>query len=733
VYVSAGLPQGFTIYQEYDDTDFLKKEIEKNFWRAALALIVLLLFIALAYRNAAQIFILTASIVVNLFLTGLCAWLLNIKIHLYTMAGLSISFGMIVDNAIMMLDHLHHRKGKNIFKAVLGATLTTIAAMLLVFFLPDEERLNLTEFCIIVSVALACSIVVATFFVPAAFHLWDSPTNSSVPIRFQKLRKKVKYFNAYQTLISFLARFRKTVIVVTILCFGLPIFLLPARWENQGWYNSTIGSELYQEKLRPHIDKYLGGALRLFARHVYEKSGYREPEKTKLYVNAALPVGQTLADMNNVLSGMEAYLKTVEGIDKYITHVYSGEYGSITILFNEQVENGSLPFQLKSRLIARSLDWGGVEWQIFGVGQGFSNASGENLPSFRVEMKGYNYDELERQANKLANKLLQHKRIQKVDIDERLNLGDKRAEQLTLQLNPSALASKGISTVDVSDFLRQVSDKQFPELTIAIDNKEVPVFLKEIQSENFSRFDVANRSHQLFGKEFDMAAFAEITQVKKASAIHKEDRQYIRIVGFDYYGSSHFGEEYLRKMLEEMKNEMPTGYTAKPLTWTWDWNKVKRQYSLLLLLLVAIYMICAILFESLKQSFVILATIPVSFIGLFLTFGWLEFYFDQGGYAAFILLGGLTVNATIFIINDFNAMRGKNKSKNRNRNIVKASYAKAIPILLTVLSTCAGLIPFLIGGQNEVFWFTLAAGTIGGLVVSLFGVFVLCPVLLAEK
>jgi multidrug efflux pump subunit AcrB len=186
-------------------------------------------------------------------------------------------------------------------------------------------------------------------------------------------------------------------------------------------------------------------------------------------------------------------------------------------------------------------------------------------------------------------------------------------------------------------------------------------------------------------------------------------------------------------MLEEMKNEMPTGYTAKPLTWTWDWNKVKRQYSLLLLLLVAIYMICAILFESLKQSFVILATIPVSFIGLFLTFGWLEFYFDQGGYAAFILLGGLTVNATIFIINDFNAMRGKNKSKNRNRNIVKASYAKAIPILLTVLSTCAGLIPFLIGGQNEVFWFTLAAGTIGGLVVSLFGVFVLCPVLLAEK
>jgi multidrug efflux pump subunit AcrB len=58
---------------------------------------------------------------------------------------------------------------------------------------------------------------------------------------------------------------------------------------------------------------------------------------------------------------------------------------------------------------------------------------------------------------------------------------------------------------------------------------------------------------------------------------------------------------------------------------------------------------------------------------------------------------------------------------------------KAIPILLTVLSTCFGLVPFLIEGQNEIFWFSLAIGTIGGLVFSMVGVFWILPVLMWKK
>ena len=150
---------------------------------------------------------------------------------------------------------------------------------------------------------------------------------------------------------------------------------------------------------------------------------------------------------------------------------------------------------------------------------------------------------------------------------------------------------------------------------------------------------------------------------------------------------------------------------------------------LILVLVVGIFFICSVLFENLKQPFFIIIIIPFSVIGLFLIFSLFDFYFDQGGYAAFVMLGGLAVNAAIFIVNDLN-----NRSIGLyNRNILKAVAGKAVPIMLTILSTCFGLIPFIIEGQNEVFWFSLAIGTIGGLVFSIIGVFVALPVFLWKK
>jgi len=147
------------------------------------------------------------------------------------------------------------------------------------------------------------------------------------------------------------------------------------------------------------------------------------------------------------------------------------------------------------------------------------------------------------------------------------------------------------------------------------------------------------------------------------------------------------------------------------------------------LLIVGIFFICTVLFENFKQPVYIIVIIPISFIGLFLIFSLFDFYFDQGGYAAFVMLGGLAVNAGIFIINDLN-----NRSSGQyNRNVLKSVAGKAIPILLTILSTCFGLIPFLIEGQNEIFWFSLAIGTIGGLIFSMVGVFWVLPMLLWKK
>ena len=98
-----------------------------------------------------------------------------------------------------------------------------------------------------------------------------------------------------------------------------------------------------------------------------------------------------------------------------------------------------------------------------------------------------------------------------------------------------------------------------------------------------------------------------------------------------------------------------------------------------------------------------------------------------------MLLCGITVNASIYILNEYNALRRRFPHLSSLRAYVKAWNIKIIPIFLTVISTILGFIPFMVGTEKEGFWFPLAAGTIGGLIMSMIGVFILLPVLALKK
>ena len=726
------LPAGFEVRLENDDTEFLEKELSKIYKRSGLSVLILIFFIFLINRNLKYLSILFAGIVVNLSLSMMLLYFLDVDIHLYSLAGLTISFGLVVDNAIVMMDHLHKYRNRKVFLALLAASLTTIMALLIVFFLPEEDRKNLTEFSIVVSVMLGVSLLVALVFTPAFYEvMFKEAHQNSRKLSISALRRRAKAMWRFQNGLEWTARYRNSFLLGLILLFGTPIFFLPAKWEGQEWYNETVGNTYYQEEIRPWVDKALGGSMRMFVRGVFEKSTYREAQKTKLYVSARLPFGNTLEQMDFIMREFETYLKGVKGIDQFVTDVRSGQSAQIVITFLEAYEKSPLPYQLKSKLSVKSTDWSGAYWNIYGVGQGFSTGgAGDGIPSFRVEMKGYNFDELERQSEILAIKLMKHKRIQNVNTNERMEYYEQKTEEYVLRLDQNQIAVGGTNQFELVTTLQDMSKSRGNAAFLALDEKNYPLVIQEKQADKFSKFDLEQRG--LIGaneKIFKIADYGTLAKEKTTNALHKEDRQYIRIVGFEYMGSSKFGTEFLEEVLKEMKQEMPIGYTAKQKSWEWDYGSTKRRYGLIGLLIVGIFVICSVLFENLKQPLFIIALIPISFIGLFLVFSVFEFYFDQGGYAAFVMLGGLAVNAGIFIVNDLN-----NRPKGSyNRNVIKSVAGKAIPILLTILSTCFGLIPFLVEGQNEVFWFSLAIGTIGGLVFSLIGVFWVLPVLLWRK
>ena len=154
--------------------------------------------------------------------------------------------------------------------------------------------------------------------------------------------------------------------------------------------------------------------------------------------------------------------------------------------------------------------------------------------------------------------------------------------------------------------------------------------------------------------------------------------------------------------------------------------------------------------------------IPVSFIGLFLVFGLSDFSFDQGGFAALVMLCGVVVNAGIYLVNTWRTLSSRlpasppcsattsadtaiapasvacadtsvSASVSAERSLhayVRAWNLKVRPIMLTILSTVLGLLPFLSDGPGEVFWFDFAIGTIAGMTLSVIALIFLLPVFL---
>ncbi|MGL5730744.1 MAG: efflux RND transporter permease subunit, partial [Bacteroidales bacterium] len=152
------LPQGFQIYTSYDATEFIGKELHKIYVRSGFTILILLLFVLLITRSWKYLFLIVVSLIVNLSIAFIMYWMLGLEIQLYSLAGITISLSLIIDNTIVMTDHLLHRKNLKAFLSILAATLTTIGALMIVFFLDDEVRLNLLDFAAVVIVNLFISL-----------------------------------------------------------------------------------------------------------------------------------------------------------------------------------------------------------------------------------------------------------------------------------------------------------------------------------------------------------------------------------------------------------------------------------------------------------------------------------------------------------------------------------------------------------------------------------------------
>lgn len=741
--VARSLPEEFVLSLRYDNTDHISEELHKIYMRTALSLAILLGFVVLITRQIRYLLIVLGALLANVLLACIGYYLFGVDIHLYSLAGITLSLGLVVDNTVVVVEDLRHTGRNRIFAAILASTITAIGTLSVIFLLEEHQRLLLADFAIVVIINLLVSLPIAYFFIPALLKRFPIVMRHRKCL-WKRRRRLVPAVRYHRLQIDFMLRRRVRFLLLFLVLFGLPLFLLPDRLQQRGlWayvYNNTLGSKFYNETLRQPLNKYLGGALYLFVNNQgYGRYGYANShERTHLRVSISMPKGATMMQMDKVVRKFEAYLTGFRReVDVFEASVQNANTAEISISFNREYE-GSFPYRLKQLLEIWAIEEGSADFAIYGVGRGFSNAINMDKYDSMISLTGYNYQHLQALALGLRDSLLQLPRVQDVLIGTRGRYDSKPTSQHLLQLaNAPYLSLHGISLADIGSMLNRVAETDayvgqvqesrgaLVDVSLLVNRDRPPALWSVLNSPMQVNDSVMLRLDNM----------GVIGTIRAGENIVRNNQEYVLNVHYRFVGTYELNNLVRKRLIDQYEKVLPTGYAIASTDYSGDWwNSDSNNYLWMIpLVLVIIYIICAVLLESLWQSIAVILIIPFSFIGVFLTFRFLGLAMDQGAYASLLMVSALVTNNALYVINDLNYFARKRAGPVTPRRYTQAFNAKALPIMLTTAAAVLSLLPFMLYGDEQGFWFTLSAGTIGGLLFSVLGVYLLLPLCLLPK
>lgn len=735
------LRDGVYLTLTYDAAEEKVSELEKLVFRTLMSLAILLVFVWLVRRNWKYLSIITITLAANILLAVMAYYLFDVRLHTFSLAGITVSLGLIIDAAIVMVDHYSYYHNRKAFLAILAALLTTIGSLVVVFFMPEFIRLNLYDFAWIIIINLTVALVVALLFVPALVTRFGYTSRRQVR-KVSRSGCLVAWTRFYRKYIAFTQKRKWIYYVLLLMAFGIPFHALPDRLDKErvyyqaddgqeeAWYekayNATFGTRFFQTKLKEPLGYIFGGTMRLFANSLNENTYAREEEEMKLNIRAQMPLGGSVQELNDKVLILENFLSGFKEIKRFETRVE--RWGALVVVeFKDEYRDTSFPYLLENKVIGKVISIGGADWSTYGVSErGFSNSLNLQYRSNRIEIAGYNYNTLYRYAEDICERLRQNNRVMDIIIETPEH--ERQEDELYMVYRPENFALYGRTPAAMhsalGELLSGVEIGRYEDEFIRTD-----ILLRSLQSDRFNVWDLEHAHVKTAESDVWLPPFMELNKREAKNCIPKKNQEYVLRVAFNVLGSYNYTNKYISEVTDEFNSRFPVGYRCLNSSNYW-YHDDGTQYWLILVIVLIIYFMCSILFESFRLPFVIITLIPVSFIGTFLTFYFSGLNFGVGGFATLVLLCGLVVNAGIYIVNEYNYLGAMHSGRALSGAALyaKAYNHKIIPVFLTTLSTVLGLVPFLLDGKEEEFWFPFAVGTSGGLLFSIFALVFVMPV-----
>ena len=409
--------------------------------------------------------------------------------------------------------------------------------------------------------------------------------------------------------------------------------------------------------------------------------------------------------------------------------------GTLEIRFKKEYEFTRFPMQLKQQLWTKATRYGGATWSIPSLDENdqyLTNNVSRTSWSHSIQLYGYNYDLLYRYAEELIDTLKVNRRVNGQAGFSSGSYGSFVRNEFCIDYDRERIARTGMNLNGYFSFLgEQLYDNSAG--SVFDGQRNVPVRLVSNERDYFDLWHIRNDMISIDSIQTRLNDIGSITKRRTGLNIERRNQEYTIAVGYEFIGSYDLMYRMEREVIKRMNDRLPMGFHVGSNNSYYSWRESQKQRTLLIFVVIlVIFMICAVLFESLRQPLVIVLLIPISFIGLFLAFPLFGVNFGQGGFAAMIMLCGITVNAGIYLTSEYRTIFSST-GRIGQKTYIKAFNRKIVPTMLTILSTVLGLIPFLFDGEKAPFWYSFAIGVMSGMLFSVIAIVIVMPVFFPLK
>jgi len=659
------LPKGMEIINSYDTSVFISSSIQEVYKTLFIAVFLVALIIYLFLGSIKAMLIPFVTVPVSLISTFIILYLLNYSINILTLLALVLSIGLVVDDAIVVLENISRRidSGESkLFAAYYGtrqvgfAVIATTVVLVAVFFpitlLEGNTGRLFTEFAITMTSAVCFSTFIAITLCPMlSSKLLDSKHNKFsrfINNSFLKLNKGYKYI-----LIKAL-RFKLVSIIiffmVVIFCFFIFNNLKSeyAPKEDRGAFfilvNGPDGASYkYTKEYMDEIEKRL---------MPYVDSG----EFSRLLIRAPRSFGN-LANFN-------------DGIVIVVLEDWSKRRSAFTIMQEVTGKLSDLP-GVRAFPVMR---------------QGFGGGASKPI---QFVIGGGSYDDLIKIREKIFTDI-RNNNPGFIDIDSDYK---ENTPQLEININRKRAADLGVSVQDIGKTLETMLGSR-RVTTFIDDGEEYDVIIEGVRNTQTTPTDIKNiyvRSYKT-NKLIPLSNLVDIKEYADANSLNRYNK--IRAITIEASLENNFsmGEalEHLEGLVKSYNSNIVIDYKGQ------SYDYIKSKSSLLFifgLCLLIVFLVLAAQFESFIHPFVIIITVPFgiagALMGLYLTGNSLNIYTQIG----LIVLIGLSAKNGILIVEFINQLR--DEGKRFHDALLYACEIRLRPIIMTCITTAAGSIPLI--------------------------------------